>query len=306
MAQVSHWRGHSLARQEELFAYLFIGPALLGLLILRLGPMIASAVLSFSEYAMVTPPTFVGLQNYVTMFTKDPSFVDAIRVTFTYAFVATPLELALGLLIAVLLNQQVPGLTVWRTLYFLPSVVAGVAVATLWWWLLHSEMGLVNLALGIFGIQGPAWLADPQWALPALILMSMWGVGGSMIINLAGLQGIPTELYEAASIDGATRWRKFLAVTLPMMSPVLFYNLVMGIINSFQYFTNAYVMTSGGPGRATLFYNLYLFRVAFHYYRMGYASALAWVLFAIILLFTLLIFRSSPFWVYYEGMARGR
>ena len=204
------------------------------------------------------------------------------------------------------MNQKVPGIPVWRTIYYLPAVVSGVAVAMLWVWVFHSEFGLVNLGLRLVGIKGPAWLGDPDWALPALILMSFWGVGSGMIVKLAGLQSIPTEFYEAASIDGANWWHRFWKVTLPMLTPVLFFNVVMGIINSFQYFTNAYVMTNGGPGRATLFYNLYLYQNAFRYFKMGYASALAWILFVIILVFTLLVFKSSPYWVYYEGQVKGR
>ena len=307
MSLIARWRRPSLARQEAVFGFIFIGPWLFGFLALHLGPMIASFILSFAEYQVVTPPKFTGIANYVKMFTADPSFWDALKVTFTYALVATPIGLVLGLLIALLLNQDVPGLMLWRTVYYLPSVVSGVAVAMLWVWIFHSEFGLINLVLRVVaGIQGPAWLAHPNWALRALIIMSLWGVGNSMIVNLAGLQGIPTELYEAASIDGATWWHKFCKVTLPMLSPVLFFNLVMGVIGSFQYFTNAYVMTGGGPGRATLFYNLYLYNNAFQYYKMGYASALAWVLFVIILLLTLLIFKSSPLWVYYEGTVKGR
>lgn len=306
MNPIALWRRLSLSRQEAVFGFIFIGPAFIGFLVLKLGPMIASLILSFADYPMVSAPVFTGLANYIKLFSADPSFWDALKVTLTYALVATPLELILGLLVALLMNQNIPGIRVWRTIYYLPAVVSGVAVAMLWMWIFHSRFGLINLALQVVGIRGPAWLADPRWALGALILMSVWGVGGGMVINLAGLQGIPSELYEAASIDGATWWHKFWRVTVPMLSPVLFFNMVMGVINSFQYFTNAFVMTSGGPGRSTLFYNLYLYFNAFRYYKMGYASALAWVLFVIILFLTLLIFRSSPMWVYYESTAKGR
>lgn len=240
------------------------------------------------------------------MFTDDPSFWAAMQVTFSYAIFSVPIGICLALLIALLLNHKVPGMSVWRTIYYLPSVVSGVAVAMLWAWIFHSQFGLINVGLHAIGIQGPAWLGDPTWALPALIIMSFWGIGGGMVINLAGLQGIPTELYEAASIDGANSWQRFWSVTLPLLSPVLFFSLVVGVIDAFQYFTNAYVMTNGGPGRATLFYNLFLYQNAFRYYKMGYASALAWVMFLIILIFTLLIFKSSPYWVYYEGLTNKR
>lgn len=307
MNQIMQRRRLSLAGREAVAGFIFIGPWLVGFLGLKLGPMVASFVLSFCEYQVVAPPKLVGIANYAKMFTADPSFVDALKVTLTYGLVSVPAGLVLGLLIAILMNQDVPGLMLWRTVYFLPSVVSGVAVAMLWMWIFHSEFGLINLGLRVIaGIKGPPWLASPRWALRALIIMSLWGVGNSMIVNLAGLQGIPTELYEAASIDGATWWHKFWKVTLPMLSPVLFFNLVMGVIGAFQYFTNAYVMTNGGPGRATLFYNLYLYNNAFQYYKMGYASALAWVLFMMILAVTLLIFKSSPYWVYYEGIVGGR
>jgi multiple sugar transport system permease protein len=294
----------SISKREAIAGYLFILPWIIGFLVLRLGPMLTSLVLSFADYTILSPPKLIGLGNFIKMFTNDPSFWAALQVTLSYAIFSVPIGIALSLTIAILLNQKVPGTTLWRTIYYLPSVVSGVAVAMLWAWIFHSQFGLINVGLHMLGIQGPAWLGDPKWALPALIIMSFWGIGGGMVINLAGLQGIPTELYEAASIDGANSWQRFLNVTLPMLSPVLFFNLVIGVIDAFQYFTNAYVMTNGGPGRATLFYNLYLYQNAFRYYKMGYASALAWMMFLIILVLTLLIFKSSPYWVYYEGLSK--
>jgi multiple sugar transport system permease protein len=304
MALTSYWNRLNLSRREAVAGYLFIFPWLFGFLLLRLGPMLASLLLSFTEYDITSAPVLIGVQNYMRMFTGDPAFWDSLRVTLTYAIFAVPIGLALSLLIAILLNQKAPGMTIWRTIYYLPAVVSGVAVAMLWVWLFHSNFGLINLALGLIGIDGPAWLNDPDWALPALIIMSFWTIGGGMVINLAGLQGIPTELYEAAALDGANSWRRFWAVTLPMLSPVLFFNLIMGVIETFQYFTNAFVMTNGGPGRSTLFYNLYLFQNAFRFYKMGYASALAWLMLLIILTLTLVIFKSSPYWVYYEGLRK--
>jgi multiple sugar transport system permease protein len=295
-----------LARREALFGYVFIGPWFVGFFALYLGPMLASLALSLTEYNILKPPVFVGAKNYVTLFTDDPSFTDALRVTLTYALVAVPGGIAASLLIALLMNQAVPGIRLWRTIYYLPAVVSGVAVAMLWVWVFQADFGLVNAGLRLVGIKGPAWLVDPDWALWALILMSFWTVGSGMVIKLAGLQGIPSELYEAAAIDGAGSWMKFRKITLPMLSPILFFNLVMGVIGTFQYFTNAYIMTEGGPGRETLFYNLYLYQSAFKFFKMGYASALAWILFLLILLLTLLIFKSSPYWVYYEGQTRRR
>jgi len=296
----------SLARREAVLGYCFIAPWLVGFLIWTFGPMVASFVLSFADYAIIAPPEFLGLANYRKILTDDPAFWDALRVTLTYALFSVPAGIVASLVIALLMNQDVPGIRLWRTIYYLPAVVSGVAVAMLWIWIFHSEFGAINLVLRLLGIRGPGWLGDPDWALWALILMSFWGVGAGMVIKLAGLQGIPSELYEAAAIDGAGAWRKFWAITLPMLSPVLFYNLITGVIVTFQYFTNAYVMTGGGPGRATLFYNLYLYQNAFQYFKMGYASALAWILFLIILAFTVVIFKSSPYWVYYEGQTRGR
>ncbi len=199
------------------------------------------------------------------------------------------------------MNQKVFGITVFRTIFYLPSVVSGVAVSLLWVWIFNPDYGLANALMRSAGLQPVSWLNDSRTALFSLILMSLWGVGGGMMIYLAGLQGVPSNLYESASLDGATTLQKFKHVTLPMLTPVIFYNLVMGIIGSFQVFTQAFVMTSGGPANSTLFYVLYLFRQEFAYYHMGYASAMAWILFGIILLLTLLVFRTSALWVYYEG-----
>jgi len=238
----------------------------------------------------------------------DNLFWHSLGVTFRYAVIALPLGLVISYLMAVLLNQKVRGINIWRTVYFLPSVVAGVAVALLWGRIFDPKFGILNPFLEKFGINGPGWLSDPQWAVPALVIMGLWSVGGNIIIYLAGLQGVPTDLYDAAKVDGATAWQRFRYVTLPMTTPVIFYNLILGLIGTFQYFTEVYVLTngSGEPARSTLFYNLYLYQNAFRYFHMGYASTMAWVLFVIVLGFTLLIFRSSDAWVYYEGQLRGR
>jgi len=202
------------------------------------------------------------------------------------------------------MNQKVRGILWFRTLYYLPSVISGVAVSLLWVWIFNPQFGVLNYLLGKVGITGPEWLYSEFWVLPAFVIMSLWTIGGGMIIFLAGLQGIPIELYEAAELDGANQIQKFFRITIPMISPIIFFNLVMGIIGSFQVFTQAYIMTSGGPHYASLFYVLYLYQQAFQYFRMGYASALAWILFLVILFFTLLVFKSSPLWVYYEGTLR--
>ena len=300
----------SLAQREALWAYTFISPWLIGFVIFTVGPMLASLYFSFTEYDIVTSPKWIGLTNYINLI-HDELFWHALGVTFKFALIALPLNLVISYLIAVLLNQKIYGLNIWRTVYFLPSVIAGVAVALLWVRIFDPKFGILNPFLERFGIQGPGWLADPHWALSALVIMSLWAVGGNIILYLAGLQGVPTDLYDAAKVDGATAFQRFWHVTLPMTTPVIFFNLVLGMIATFQYFTEVYVITSGtgnlgGPARSTLFYNLYLYQNAFKYFHMGYASTMAWVLFVIVLLFTLLIFRSSDAWVYYEGQLRGR
>ncbi len=294
----------TLSRREAIWAYILVAPWIVGFVVFTLGPMVASLVFSVSDYQIARPLNFVGLKNFAEMFFSDYRFWHSMGVTLTYAVAAIPMGLVFGLLLALLLNTKVPGIAFWRTAYYMPSVVSGVAVAVLWSYLFNPRFGIINWVLGIVGIQGPGWLSSPTWALPALILMSLWGVGGGMIIYLAGLQGIPTVLYEAAQIDGANTFQSFFKITLPLITPVLFYNLVTGIISTFQIFTQVYVMTAGGPAESTLFYNLYLYNNAFRYHRMGYASAMAWVLFVIVMVLTLLVFRSSALWVYYEGELR--
>jgi multiple sugar transport system permease protein len=292
-----------LARRENLEGWLFASPWIIGFLVFTLGPMIASGVLSFTDWDILSAPKWVGLGNF-QRFTRDASALHAIRVTTIYAVVSVPLQIILGVTLALLLNSKISGLRFYRTIYYLPAVLSGVAVALLWRWIFSKEFGLLNLGLSLVGIQGPGWLTDPAWALRALILMSLWGIGGSMVIYLAGLQGIPTELYEAAQVDGASSIRRFFSITLPLLTPVLFFQLIIGIIRSLQVFVEAYIMTEGGPAEATLFFVLHLYRNAFLYFRMGYASLLAWVLFIYVLVLTMLVFRSSRAWVFYEGEAK--
>lgn len=300
----------SLSKRETLWGYIFISPWLIGFIVFTVGPMIASLILSLTRYNITSPPVFTGLENYIKLFTGDPRFWHSLGITVKFALVAIPLNLVFGFVLALLLNQNVPGVPFWRTIYYLPSVIAGVAVAILWSLIFNPRYGILNWLLSLVGIDGPGWLASPHWAVPALIIMSLWSVGGGMIIYLSGLQSIPTALYEAAQIDGANAWQRLFYITIPLMSPVIFYNLVIGIIGTFQYFTEVYVITAtadtglGGPLESTLFYNVYLYSNAFRYLNMGYASALAWVLFVIVLVLTLLVFRSSALWVYYEGELR--
>lgn len=301
---VSRRRRFSLAQREALTFYLMISPWLAGFLLFTLGPMVASLVISFTRWDLLSPARFVGLANYQKMFTRDPLFWQSLKVTTVYTAAYVPLELTGGLILALLMNQRLKGIALFRTIYYLPSVLPGVAFVVLWMWILHPDVGLLNTVLSYLGIQGPRWLVDPRWALSALLMMSLWGLGRSMVIYLASLQTLPAHLYEAAAIDGANAWQSFWKITLPLLTPTIFFNLVLSIISTFQTFTSAFVATDGGPLDSTLFYVLYLFRQAFQYFNMGYASAMAWFLFLVILILTLLIVRSSEHWVYYEGRLR--
>ena len=289
--------------RESIAGWLLVTPWILGFVLFTAGPMIASIGLSFTSWDLFGAPKWVGLANYAKMLADDPSVWRSLRVTTVYAFTSVPLTVGLGLGVALLLNENIKLQGFMRTVYYLPSVVSGVAVALLWRWLFAADFGLINGFLAIIGIQGPAWLSDARFALPALIIMSVWGVGSGMVIYLAGLQSVPTTLYEAAELDGANSAQRFIHVTAPMISPVIFFQAVMGVIGALQTFTQAFIMTDGGPKDATLFYLLYLYRNGFQYLKMGYASALAWGLFIYIMVLTLLILRSSTLWVYYEGQA---
>lgn len=291
------------AIREALTFYFCVSPWVLGFVLFTAGPMIASVWFGLTDWNFISPPSFIGVGNYVELI-NDPLFVKSLANTAYYTFASVPLGLIGGLLVALLMNQNLPGITVFRTIYYLPSVVSGVAVAMLWKWIFDPNYGMLNETLKLVGIRGPQWIYSMQWVIPSFVIMSLWGVGGAMIIYLAGLQGVPTELYEAASLDGAGPWRKLWTITIPMISPVIFFNLIMGVIGSFQIFTSSLIMTQGGPNNASLFYVLYLYRNAFDYFDAGYASSLAWVLFIIIILFTFLTFRSSALWVYYEGSVK--
>ncbi|MGC8890844.1 MAG: carbohydrate ABC transporter permease [bacterium] len=289
-----------LARKEAIEGYLYAIPWFIGFVVFTTGPIIASFLLSFTNWDLVRTPKWIGFGNYKTLI-EDPLFWRGLKVTSIYAAFSVPLGIAGGLAIAVLMNQKIKGLSTFRTIYYLPAVVSGVAVSLLWSWIFNPDFGVLNYLLSLVGIKGPGWIYDERWALPSLIIMSLWGVGGGMVIYLASLQGVPTELYEAAIIDGASSWRRFWSITVPMISPVIFFQLIMGIIGSFQVFTQAYIMTNGGPNYATLFYVLYLYQNAFQWFKMGYASALAWVLFLVILILTFVQFRIANYWVYYES-----
>ncbi|QQE81379.1 sugar ABC transporter permease [Alicyclobacillus sp. SO9] len=292
-----------MKRKEALTGYLFISPWLIGFIVFVFGPLAASLYLSFTKYNLLRPPKFIGFGNYHHMiFSVD--FWKSLEVTFYYAIVSVPLDLLVALVLAILLNQNVRLMRLFRTLFYLPAVLPPVAIAVLWNWILNPDYGFLNRALGFIGLPKPQWLVTPQWTVPAFIVMSIWSVGTAMVIMLAGLQDVPQTLYEAVVIDGASTWQKFRYVTLPMISPVLFFNLVMGIIGAFSYFTQAYVMGSSygqgaGVNNAGLFYALNVYIQGFSNLHMGYASALAWVLFFIVFVLTMLVFRSSALWVYY-------
>ncbi len=290
-----------MARKEALSGYFFILPWIIGFIVFLAGPMLASFALSFTRWNIVGDPRWIGLENYRQIFTRDPDFVQSLEVTFRYALVFLPLSTVVGIAMAVALNSRVRGVGLFRTLLYLPSVVPGVAATLVWVWVLNGRYGLLNTILGWVGIEGPNWFRDPQAAIYGIVMISLWGVGGSAIIYLAGLQNIPEHLYEAARVDGASGWQQFRFVTLPMLSPVIFFQLVVGLIGVFQTFTSSFVATGGGPLQSTLFYMLYIYEKAWQSLRMGYASALAWILALIILIITVLVMRSSPYWVHYEA-----
>ena len=294
-------RKRNLARREAITFYLCISPWLIGLVLFVLGPMIASAFFSLTRWDLLSAPKFIGLDNYEKLLTRDPLFWQALKVTAIYTLFYVPLDLAGGLALALLVNQKVRGISVFRTFFYLPSVLAGVAFVVLWMWIFNPEAGLINSLLRLVGIQGPRWLADPATALPALLIMSLWGMGRSMIIFLAGLQGIPDELYDAAAIDGAGTWQKTRHVTLPLLTPTIFFNLVLGIIYTLQSFEASFVVTEGGPAYATWFFGLHIWKHAFDYWNMGYACALAWFFAVIIVAATVVQQRFSSRWVFYYG-----
>ncbi len=290
--------------RRQFLGLAFASPYIVGLLVLTLYPVGASLYYSFCRYGVFSPPEFQGLANYREMFTNDPRLLVSLWNTLVYTVFAVPLGMIVALILALLLNLKVRGQAFYRTFFFLPAIVPIVASSVLWIWVLNPQFGLINTLLRMMHVPEamiPNWLASPKWSKPALVLMSTWGAGYTMILYLAAIQEVPRELYEAAEIDGAGPMRRIFHVTLPMISPILFFTLVMGLIGSFQYFTQAWIMTSGGPADSTLFYSLYLFNQAFLNFRMGYASAMAWLLFVIILIATALVFRTAARRVHYEG-----
>lgn len=289
------------ARREAIEGYISISPWLIGFVLLTVGPILASVYFSFTRWSITSPAIWIGFDNYVRMFTRDPLFWQALKVTVSYVIMSLPLKITLGLGLALLLNMRLRGMDIYRTLFYIPAVISGVAVSLMWMWLLQPDTGIINTLLSMVGIKGPGWFWDPQWALPSVALMSVWSVGGSAIIYLAGLQNIPPHLYEAAKLDGANQWKSFWRITLPLLTPTLFFQLVIELIDAFKVFTQAFVITKGGPLHATYFYLFYYYEEAFRNFNMGYASALALVLMLIILAATLLVNYTSKRWVYYES-----
>ena len=289
--------------RENLYGYLFLSPWLIGFFGLFLGPGIASLILSFTKYDVLSAPEFIGAQNYVKMFTTDDLFWPSLGRTFYYACIAVPLGVIGSMFLAIFLNAAIRGIAVYRTLFFVPSLVPLVASVILWKWLLNSDFGIVNQALMAIGIDPPGWFGDRRWAIPSLISMNLWQtVGGvQMIIFLAGLQGIPESLYDAAAIDGANAWQRLRHVTIPLLTPTIFFNTVLGVIGALQTFAAAFVATEGGPGFATWFFSLHIWKQSFDYWNMGYGSALAWFFAIIIVLMTILQIRLSNRWVFYYG-----
>ena len=290
------------AKKEERAAYLFLVPWLVGLVLITAGPMIISFYISLTDYNLLQPPEFLGAENYAQML-DDERLLNSLRVTFVYVFVSVPLQLAAALGIAVVLNRGMRGLAFYRSVYYLPSLLGGsVAIAVLWRRLFGSD-GLVNQGLAAIGIDNaPAWVSEPDTALGTLVILNVWTFGAPMVIFLAGLRQVPVSLYEAASVDGAGRWVMFTRITVPMLTPIIFFNVVLQIIHAFQAFTQAFIVSggTGGPSDATMFFTLYLYQSGFGNFQMGYASAMAWVLLVIVAVFTAVNFWASRFWVFYD------
>lgn len=292
----------SLEKRESRQFFMYISPWIIGFLIFTLYPVVYSIILVFTNADMTGSGEFVGLENFKKAFSQDPLFYKSMLNTLYFVAVSVPLSLILSIIIAILLNQKnIKGMAIFRTAFYVPFITAGVAVTLLWGWIFNAQYGLINYALSFFGIEGINWLSDEKWAMPAIIIMTSWSIGNTIIITLAGLQDIPQQLYESAEMDGANRLVKFTSITLPMLTPTLFFNLVIGVINGFQIFTQPYVLTEGGPNYATYTIMMHIYNHAFKYGEMGYASTMAWILFTIIMILTLIVNRTSKHWVYYDN-----
>lgn len=287
--------------ESPIAGYLFLSPWLIGFFLLTLGPMVMSLYYSFTDYSLLEAPHWIGLQNYREIFTQDDVFPSSLRITIIFVLFTVPLRLFFALVIAMLLNRKIKGISFYRTMVYFPSLIGTSIAVSILWKNIFSRNGFINDILGIFGIKGPAWIADPKYALGTIVLLMVWQFGSSMIIFLAGLKGIPGDLYEASSVDGAGKFRQFISITLPMLSPMILFNAIQTMINTFQMFTQTFVITNGGPVKSTFVYVMYLYEEAFTKFHMGYASALAWILLVLIGLFAALLFGSSKYWVFYES-----
>jgi multiple sugar transport system permease protein len=302
-ANVPRRSSSSMRRREAIEGWLYLSPWVIGFILFVAGPLLASLYFSFTKYNVLRPPQFIGFKNYIDAFVSDPLFLPSIVRSFYYAALSVPLGLIGSLFVAVLLNQKLRATTMWRTFYFLPTLTPLIAASLLWRWMLNPDVGLVNYLLGQVGIDGPGWLSSTKWSVPALVLIGLWAsVGGSrMIIFLAGLQDVPKELLESAEIDGAGTWSKFWNITLPLISPTIFFNLILGLIFALRTFEVALIATNGGPAQSTWFISLHIYQNAFVSFDMGYASALSWVFLLILSLMTYLQFRLSGSWVFYSA-----
>lgn len=286
--------------------YLFIMPWIAGFLVFTAGPLILSFIMSFFDWPITASPSFRGIGNYVEMFTKDKQFYKSLWITLQYAVIFVPLNLVVALFLAMLITQPLKGVKLYRTIFYIPAVVSGVAVSIIWGWILNGNYGVLNYLLSLIGIKGPNWLVDPSWALFAVILASAFGVGTMMLIFYADIKSIPVDLYEAASLDGAGPIRQFFSMTLPIITPTILFNLITSLIAAFQQLTLVMLLTGGGPLKSTYFYGMFTYNNAFKHHRLGYASANAWVMFILILCLTALVFRSSSAWVYYENESQNK
>lgn len=291
--------------RDTIAFFLFISPWLIGFVVFTIVPMLASLFISFTDWNILTPPVWSGTKNFQTIF-SDPLFYKSIQVTLTYTLFSVPLNIILSIFVAMLLNNALPGMRLFRTIFYLPAIVSGVVISVIWLWIYNPDYGLINGFLAMFGIEGPGWVYDENWALPSLIIMSLWGIGTNIVLYLAGLQGISTEYYEAAHIDGANFWQRLIYITLPSMSPVLLFTTLTGIINSLQTFTQAFIMTDGGPNNATNFYAYYIYNNAFVWRKMGEACAQAWILFIIIFILTMITLKVSNGHVHYGNKEDGK
>jgi multiple sugar transport system permease protein len=281
--------------------YLFILPWMIGFVVFTLGPLVFSLIMSLFDWPVTSSPTFVGFGNYIKMFTDDPQFYKSISITLKFALVFVPLNLIIALVLALLITQSVKGIKIFRTIFYLPTVVSGVAISIIWGWIFNSEYGILNYLFSFIGIEGPKWLIDPKWAIITIVIASAWGVGTMMLIFYTDIKSIPRDIYEAAAIDGAGPLRQFFYITIPSITPTILFNVITSVIGALQQLTLVLLLTGGGPLKSTYFYGLFVYNNAFKHHKLGYASANAWFMFIVILLLTLLIFKSSSAWVFYEN-----